>query len=45
MKWAGNLVRMGEKINVFGTLMRKPEGKSLFGSSRSRWEDIKIYIK
>lgn len=45
MKWAGNLLHMGEKMNLYRTLMRKTEGKSLFGISRPRWEDIKIYVK
>jgi hypothetical protein len=45
IKWAGNLVLKGKKINVYRTLMGKPEGKNLFKRSRPRWEDIKIYSK
>jgi len=40
MKWAGNLVLKGKKINVYKNFMGKPEGKNLFGRSRPRWEDI-----
>jgi hypothetical protein len=37
---------MGEKKNVYRILVRKPEGKSLFGRSRHRQEDnVKIYLK
>jgi hypothetical protein len=32
---------MGEKINAYWILVGKPEGKSLFGRFRPRWEDIK----
>jgi hypothetical protein len=45
MKWAGNLVLKGKKINVYRTFMGKPEGKNLFGRSRPGWENIKIYSK
>jgi hypothetical protein len=27
MRWAGHVTRMGEKLNVYGILMGKPEGK------------------
>jgi len=35
----------GGENNVYSTLVGKPEGKSLFGRSRLRWEDIKMYSK
>jgi hypothetical protein len=35
----------GEKRNVYGVLMGKPDGKRPLGRPRSRWEDdIKIYL-
>jgi hypothetical protein len=27
MRWAGNVARMGEKRNVYRSLVEKPEGK------------------
>jgi hypothetical protein len=45
VKWEGNLLLMGEKINVYSTLMGKPERKSLFARYRPRWKDVKIYIQ
>jgi len=42
---AGNLVLKEKKKNVYRTFMGKPERKNLFGRSRPRWEDIKIYSK
>jgi hypothetical protein len=43
MRWAGNVARMGEKINVCRLLVRKPEGKRTLGRPRRRWVDnIKI---
>jgi hypothetical protein len=44
MKWAVYVAHMGEKINAYTILVRKPEGKRPLGRSRYRWE-IKIYIK
>jgi hypothetical protein len=31
MRWAGHVVRMGEKRNVYRLLIGKPEGKLLLG--------------
>jgi hypothetical protein len=31
MRWAGHVARMGEKRNVYGLLVRKPEGKRPLG--------------
>jgi hypothetical protein len=43
MKWAGHVVRMGEKRNVYRLLVGKPEVKRPLGRPRRRWIDnIKI---
>jgi hypothetical protein len=39
MKWAGHVVRMGEKRNVYRLLVGKPEGKRPIGRPRCRWID------
>jgi hypothetical protein len=39
VRWAGHVVRMGEKRNVYRLLVGKPEGKRPLGSSRRRWID------
>jgi hypothetical protein len=39
MRWAGHVVRMGEKRNVYRLLVRKPEGKRPLGRPRRRWID------
>ena len=39
MRWAGNLVRMGEGRGVHNVLVGKPEGKRSLGRPRRRWED------
>jgi hypothetical protein len=45
MKWAGHVARMGEKMNVYRLLVRKPEGKRPLGRSRRRRIDnIKMDI-
>jgi hypothetical protein len=45
MRWAGHVVRMGEKSNVYRLLVGKPEGKRPLGSSRHRWIDnIKMVL-
>jgi hypothetical protein len=31
MRWAGHVARMGEKRNVYGILVGKPEGKETTG--------------
>jgi hypothetical protein len=36
MRWAGHVVRMGEKLNAYGILVGKPEGKKLLGRPRRR---------
>jgi hypothetical protein len=36
MRWAGHLARMGEKRNVYGLLVGKPEGKRPLGRPRHR---------
>jgi hypothetical protein len=43
MIWAGHVARMGEKMNAYGILVGKPEGKRPLGRPRRRWVDsIKI---
>ena len=39
MRWAGNVVRMGEKRGVYRVLVGKPEGKRTLGRPRHRWEN------
>jgi hypothetical protein len=39
MRWAGHVARMGEKINAYRLLVRKPEGKRPLGRPRRRWVD------
>jgi hypothetical protein len=39
MRWAGHVVRIGEKRNVYRLLVRKPEGKRPLGRPRRRWVD------
>jgi hypothetical protein len=39
MRWAGHVVRMGEKRNAHRLLVGKPEGKSPLGRRRHRWVD------
>jgi hypothetical protein len=39
MRWAGHVVRMGEKRNVYRLLVGKPEGKRPLGRPRRRWID------
>jgi hypothetical protein len=45
MRWAGNVARMGEKRNVYRSLVGKPEGKRPLGRPKRRWIDnIKMEI-
>jgi hypothetical protein len=39
MRWAGNVVRMGEKRNAYRILVGKPEGMSPLGRPRRMWVD------
>ena len=39
MRWAGHVARVGEGRGVYRVLVGKPDGKSLLGISRRRWED------
>ena len=46
MRWAGYVARMREDRGVHMVLVGKPEGKSLLGRPRRRWEDnIKMYLE
>jgi hypothetical protein len=37
MRWAGHVARMGERRNLYGLLVGKPEGKMPLGRPRRRW--------
>jgi hypothetical protein len=39
MRWAGHVARMGRTRGAYRKLVGKPEGKSLPGRPRRRWED------
>jgi hypothetical protein len=39
MRWAGHVVRMGEKRNAYRLFVGKPEGKGPLGRPRYRWVD------
>jgi hypothetical protein len=39
IRWAGNVARMREKINVCRLLVGKPEGENPLGRPRRRWVD------
>jgi hypothetical protein len=39
MRWAGHVARMGQGIGVYKVLVGKPEGRSLLGRPRLRWEN------
>jgi hypothetical protein len=46
MKWAGHVVRIGEKRNAYKILVGKPEGRRPLGKPRRRWVDnIKMDLK
>jgi hypothetical protein len=39
MRWAGHVARIGEKRNMYGLLVEKPEGRSPLGRPKRRWVD------
>jgi hypothetical protein len=39
MRWAGNVARMGEKLNGYGIFVRKQKEKLPQGRPRRRWEN------
>jgi hypothetical protein len=39
MRWAGHVADMAEGRGVYRVLVGKPEGRSIFGRPRHRWED------
>ena len=39
MRWAGHVVVMGERRDVYRVLVGKPEGQRPLGRPRHRWED------
>jgi hypothetical protein len=46
MRWAGHVVRVGERRGIYRDLMGKPEGRRPLGRPRHRLEDnIKIDIQ
>jgi hypothetical protein len=46
MRWAGQVARKGERRGLYRVLVRKPEGKSLLGRPRRRWENnIKVDLQ
>ncbi|PNF30731.1 hypothetical protein B7P43_G06146 [Cryptotermes secundus] len=45
MKWAGHVARMGEKINAYRILVKKPDGKSKMDLREVRWDGVDwIYL-
>jgi hypothetical protein len=43
MRWAGHMVRMGNRRGVYRVLVGRPEGNTPLGRPRHRWENnIKI---
>jgi hypothetical protein len=46
MRWAGHVVRKGQRRGVYGVLMWKPEGKRPRGRLGRRWDDnIKMELQ
>jgi hypothetical protein len=46
MRWAGHVVRMGDRKGVYRVLIGRPEGKRSLGRPRRRWEDhIKMDLR
>ena len=44
VRWAGNVVRMGEKRNAYRVLVGEPEGKRPLGRRRHSWKNnIKVF--
>ena len=39
MRWAGYVVRMGERRGVYRVLVGKSDGRRPLGKPRRRWED------
>ena len=40
-----NLVRVGDRGDVYRVLVGKPEGKRPLGRPRRRWEDVKMELE
>jgi hypothetical protein len=46
MRWAGHVVRMGQKSSAYRILVRKPGGERPLGRPRRRWVDnIKMDLR
>jgi hypothetical protein len=39
MEWTGHMARMGDRRDVYGVLVGKPEGKRPVAIARRRWDD------
>jgi len=40
MRWAGDVIRLGERRGAYRVLVGRREGKRPLGRPRHRWEDI-----
>jgi hypothetical protein len=46
MRWAGHVARIWEGRDIYGFLIRRPEGKRPLGRPRRRWENnIKMDLR
>jgi hypothetical protein len=46
MRWAGHVVRTGERRGIYRGLVGKPERKRPLGRPRCRWDDnIKMHLQ
>jgi hypothetical protein len=46
MRWAGHIVRMGERMNAYRILVGRPDGRRPLGRPRRRWMcNIKTYFR
>jgi len=46
MVWAEHVARMGERRDVYGVVVRKPEGRRPLGRAKCTWEDnIKLDLQ
>jgi len=39
MRWSGRVAGMGERRDIYGVLVGKPDGKKPHGKPRCIWED------
>jgi hypothetical protein len=45
LRWAEHTARTGERKGAYSVLVGKPEGRRPLGTSRHRWENIKMDIR